>query len=122
VHRKLLAAFIAGSALLIQAGPAVAAYGAFALDGDAHKYGYSWNKESAREADDAALKGCATDKCKVVFRTGPKQCGAVALGADGKAWGGAQRDRRDAAELAAMNNCQEHTSGQCKVRASECNR
>jgi hypothetical protein len=122
VPRKLLAALIVGPMLFTQAATAFAAYGAFALDGDAHKYGYSWNKESAKEADEAALKGCATDKCKVVFRTGPKQCGAIALGADEKAWGGARRDNRDAAELAAIKNCQGHTSGQCKVRASECNK
>jgi hypothetical protein len=122
VLRKLVAAFIVASALVAQVVPALAAYGAFPLDSDAQKYGYSWNKETAKEADEAALKGCATDKCKVVFRTGPKQCGAIALGPDGKAWGGAQRDNRDAAELAAMKNCQEHTSGQCKVHASECNK
>jgi hypothetical protein len=122
VLHRLLAAFIVAPVALAQAAPALAAYGAFALDGDAQKYGYSWNKETAKEADEAALKGCATDKCKVVFRTGPKECGAIALGPDGKAWGGARRDTKDAAELAAMKNCQEHTSGQCKVRASECNK
>lgn len=122
LRKPLLAALIAGPVLLAQASAAFAAYGAFALDEDAHKYGYSWNRESAKEADDAALKGCATDKCKVVFRTGPKQCGAIALSADAKVWGGARRSARDAAELAAMKNCQEHISGQCKVRASECNK
>jgi Domain of unknown function (DUF4189) len=122
LRKLLLAALAAGPMLLARTDPAFAAYGAFALDDGAHKYGYSWNKESAKEADEAALKGCATDKCKVVFRTGPKQCGAIALGADEKAWGGAQRNTKDAAELAAMKNCQEHTSGQCKVRASECNK
>jgi hypothetical protein len=42
--------------------------------------------------------------------------------ADGKIWGGAQRDQRSGAELAAIENCQKRTSGQCKIRASECNR
>jgi Domain of unknown function (DUF4189) len=122
VRSSLWVASIIGVAVAMDAGCAMAAYGAFALDDAAHKYGYSWNKESAREADDAALKGCATDKCKVVFRVGPKQCGAIAMTTDGKAWGGAQRDRRDAADLAAIENCQKRTSGQCKIRASECNR
>jgi hypothetical protein len=106
----------------VNAGPAMAAYGAFAYDDDAHRYGYSWNQETERAADEAALKGCKSDKCKVVFRTGPKTCGAIALTADDKVWGGASRDTRPAAELAAMENCQKRTSGQCKVRASECNR
>jgi hypothetical protein len=104
------------------AAPAAAAYGAFAYDDDAHRYGYSWNQETAQLADETALKGCKTDKCKVVFHTGPKTCGAIALTTDDKVWGGATRDNRPAAELAAIENCQKHTTGQCKVRASECNR
>ena len=73
-------------------------------------------------ADDAALKGCATGNCKIVFRTGPKECGAIAMSENGKVWGGAKRDQRAAAELAAIENCQKRTSGQCKVRGGECNR
>jgi len=73
-------------------------------------------------ADEAALKGCASEQCKIVFRTGPKECGAIAMNDDGKIWGGAKRPTRDAAELAAMNNCQKRTGGQCKVRANECNK
>ena len=41
---------------------------------------------------------------------------------DGKIWGGARRPKRAAAEAAAMNDCQKRTAGQCKVRASECNK
>ena len=114
----VLAAFAFG----LTAAPAVAAYGAFAYDDDAHRYGYSWNQETAAAADQNALKGCGTDKCKVVFRTGSKECGAIALSADNKAWGGAKRDTRDAAELAALENCQKRITGQCKIRGSECNR
>ena len=47
----------------------------------------SANGEWRSVADEAALKGCKTDKCKVVFRTGPKICGAIALTADDKVWG-----------------------------------
>ena len=120
----LLALVIGAVAALtaLRSTPALAEYGAFALDEGAHKYGYSWNKESKPAANAAALKGCATDKCKVVFQTGPKQCGAIAMAADNKVWGGAQRNRREAAELAAIENCQKRTSGQCKIRAAECNR
>lgn len=121
MRSKLLAGAVV-AVIAFHAAPTLAAYGAFALDEAAHKYGYSWNEQSERIADDAALKGCATGNCKVVFRTGPKQCGAIAMAADSKVWGGAQRNRRDAAELAAIQNCQKRTTGQCKVRASECNR
>lgn len=120
--KSLIAGFSAAIALGLSVGPALAAYGAFAYDDDAHKYGYSWNEETAAGADQAALKGCGTDKCKVVFRTGSKECGAIAFGNDGKVWGGAKRDRRDAAELAALENCQKRFTGQCKIKASECNR
>ena len=121
-RNRLTAGLLTAVVLGLNAAPALAAYGSFAYDDDAHKYGYSWNQETAATADQAALKGCATDKCKVVFRTGPKECGAIAFGADGKVWGGARRDRRDAAELAALENCQKQIAGQCKIKASECNR
>ena len=114
-----------GAAAFLTTGaarPAVAGYGAFAHDDTTGKYGFSWNEESAKRAEDAALKGCASDKCKIVFRTGPRECGAIALTENGKVWGGAKRPKRDAAELAAMENCQKRTKGQCKVRGAECNR
>jgi hypothetical protein len=46
----------------------------------------------------------------------------MALSADEKAWGGARRDRRDSAQLAALENCQKRAGAQCKILASECNR
>ena len=123
MHGKhLIAALAVVIALGLTVAPALAAYGAFAYDDDAHKYGYSWNEETAGAADQAALKGCGTDKCKVVFRTVSKECGAIAFGDEGKVWGGAKRDTRAAAELAAMENCQKRFTGQCKIKASECNR
>jgi hypothetical protein len=121
-RNSLLAAISIAALTTAGAAPALAAYGAFAYDDVAHKYGYSWNEDSERAAGDAALKGCGTDKCKVVFRTGPKECGAIAMTPDGKVWGGARRDKRDAAELAAIENCQQRTKDQCKMKASECNR
>lgn len=98
------------------------AFGAFAHDESSGRYGYSWNERDQPNADYAALKGCGADACKVLFRTGPQECGAIAMSDDGKVWGGAKRPKRDAAEFAAMNNCQKRTGDQCKVRASECNR
>ena len=104
------------------AAPALAGYGALAHDDASGKYGLSSNEETQRKADDVALKICGGDKCKIVFRTGPKQCGAIALGETGTAWGGGMRPQRAAAELDAMQNCQKHTKGQCKVRGSDCNK
>jgi hypothetical protein len=121
-HSLVLAAAFAMIAVLASARPALAAYGAFAYDEGAHKLGYSYNEQSQKAADAAALKGCASGDCKIVFRTGPRQCGAIATGDEGKVWGGARRDKKDAAELAAMQDCQKRFSGQCKVKASECNR
>lgn len=109
-------------ALLAAATPAFAAEGAFAYDQATGKFGFSWNEPSAKAAEDAAMKGCTSEHCKIVFRTGAKECGAIAMTEDGKIWGGAKRPRREAAELAAMQNCQKRTSGQCKVRGAECNK
>jgi hypothetical protein len=117
----VLAAMFAMFAVMAGARPALAAYGAFAYDEGAHKFGYSHDEATQKAADAAALKGCASPGCKIVFHTGPQQCGAIATGEDGKVWGGAYRDQRPAAELAAMQDCQKRTSGQCKVKASECN-
>lgn len=113
---------VAVASLLAGARPAFAEYGAFAYEESAAKYGFSWNEVDQARADAAALKGCAVDNCKIVFRTGPKECGAIAMSANGKVWGGAKRGQRAAAELAAIENCQNRTSGQCKVRGAECNR
>lgn len=97
-------------------------YGAFAHDDLTGRYGLSWNQESTSRAEEAALKGCASDKCKIVFRTTARQCGAIATNEDGKIWGGATRPKRDAAERAAVENCEKRTSSQCKLRGAQCNR
>lgn len=117
----VIAAVFAMFAVMAGARPALAAYGAFAYDEGAGKYGYSYNEQSQGQADAAALKGCNSGACKIVFRTGPQQCGAIAATENGKVWGGARRDQRAGAELAAMQDCQKRTEGQCKVKASECN-
>ena len=97
-------------------------YGSFARDDVTRRYGLSWNQNSAPHADEAALRGCAAEKCQIVFRVGPRQCGAIALTDDGTVWGGAVRPKRDAAQLAAVENCQKRSPGQCKIRGTECNR
>ena len=116
----IIAASVA--AVLLMTAPAFAGYGALAHDDDSGKYGLSSNEETQSKADDVAMKECGSDKCKIVFRTRPKQCGAIAVAEQGNAWGAAYRPARDAAALAAMNDCQKRTKVQCKVHSAECNR
>jgi hypothetical protein len=109
--------FVLGNAV-----PAFAEYGAVARDEATGKYGVSWNEGNQKQAEDAAIKGCNTTGCKVVFKVGPKHCGALAMTDDGKVWGGSEKGTKAAAELHAMQSCQKRTKVQCKVKASECNR
>ncbi len=97
-------------------------YGAFAHDGTSGRYGASWNQASQARADEAALKGCASEYCKIVFRMTARQCGALAMTDNGKIWGGATRPERDAAERAAVENCEKRTSTSCRLRSVQCNR
>jgi hypothetical protein len=113
-----VAAFLAAAA----AQPAVAGYGALAKDEASGKYGLSANEESQKKAEDVAIKICGGDKCKIVFRTAAKECGAIATADSGNAWGAGKRPQRAAAELDAIQNCQKRTKGQCKVRGAECNK
>lgn len=120
----LVAAGFAALLVSVAAAPAFAGYGAFAVDTNAHKFGYSANQPDQQHADQLAVKNCKSANCKIVFPVGPRQCGALATSEKkgSTAWGGAVKPTRDAAGLAALNDCQKHTSGQCKVRASGCNR
>ena len=101
--------------------PARAEFGALAYDNSSGKFGLSSNEETQSKADDVAVKECGSDGCKVVFRTRPKECGAIAKAESGTAWGGGKGSKATA-ELAAVQNCQKRTKGQCKIRGSECNR
>jgi len=112
--------------MMAAAAPALAGHGALAYDESTGKYGLSSNEDSQTKADDVATKICGGEKCKIVFRTGPKECGAVAMVSEAKgpnpAWGAGKHGQRGTAELAAMTNCQKHTKSQCKIRGVECNR
>jgi Domain of unknown function (DUF4189) len=107
--------------VLAIAVPAFAEFGALAHDDSTGKYGLSSNENTQSKADDVAVKECGGDSCKIIFRMAPKECGAIATGESGTAWGGGKGSKA-AAELAAVQNCQKRTKGQCKVRGSECNR
>ena len=64
--------------MIAVAAPALAGHGALARDQDTGKYGFSSNEDTQTKADDVAMKICGNEKCKSVFRTGPKECGALA--------------------------------------------
>jgi hypothetical protein len=122
MHRTtIIAAGFAALSMFAVAGPALAAFGALAYDEGAMKYGLSANEESQTKADDVAMKECGSDKCKIVFRTAARECGAVAIAGSGNGWGAGKHAQKAAAELSAMTNCQKHTKGQCKIRGAECN-
>jgi hypothetical protein len=106
------------------AAPALAGYGALARDDASGKFGLSSDKSTQQQADEIAMKDCKESSCKIVFRTKPRQCGAIATSEreGSTAWGGATKQTLDAASLAALTDCQKRTAGQCKVRASGCNR
>ena len=125
-RRKLIAAGFSGVLLLASAAPAFAGFGAVALDEESGRVGASWDKGSQKQAQDSAMKDCGSPGCRVVFTVPPRHCAALATGEKGKtgkvAWGGADKQTRDAAKLAAVENCQKNTPGKCELRASECNR
>ncbi|MBV8889475.1 MAG: DUF4189 domain-containing protein [Alphaproteobacteria bacterium] len=153
-YAALIAAAVAAFAAGLPARAAIAAYGAIAYDEQTGRDGFSWNYDSAQQAEQAALRDCARPGCKVVLRVGPRACAAIASPVQGPGngpanapasgpgngagngpgegggngpspstiIGAAVRSSRDAAALAAMQDCQKRFSGQCRVRKTECNR
>ncbi len=102
--------------------PADAGYGAIAYDQNNGKEGASWNQKTPAEANEAALKLCASPDCRV-HPVEPKGCGALAISDKDKAWGGADRETLDRAKHDAVEHCQTHTqTGTCAVRVSGCNK
>ena len=122
MHRFTLLAAGFAATLLVGAAPAFAGYGAIAFDEATGRYGFSWNEETSRKAEEIALRDCQSGGCKVVVPVGPKECAAFASGEKDKVWGGAKRPTRDAAKLSALENCQKRTGGKCILRGNECNR
>ena len=115
-------ALLAFAYTLLPAIPALAGYGAIAWDRGTGKYGASWNQPTKKGAEDGALGECGTSGCEIVYRIGPKLCGALATTEDGKHAGAASRPGRDAARLAAVKNCARDKAGECVVRITECNK
>ena len=116
------AALLGLGAVLLTTVPALAEYGAIAWDRETGKYGASWNKATAQRAAEAALSDCGAAGCKVIIRTRPATCAALATTENGKYAGGASRKDRDAARLAALKNCQKGDAGECTVRVTDCNK
>ena len=125
IAAPLAAASLAALALIAGAAPAQAAFGAFAYDEATGKYGASWNEPDEKAAEEAALKGCASDKCKIVFRTKAGQCGAIATTENGKIWGGATRPKargRRKSRTRELRETARRRRQQCKVKTAECNK
>jgi len=115
----------AGMAAIILAlattAPANAGYGAIAYDQQSGKEGASWDQRTPAEANELALKECASADCRV-HPVEPAGCGALAISGQDKAWGGADRESLDEAKRDAVAHCQTHTqTGTCAVRVSGCN-
>jgi hypothetical protein len=119
---RIIAACFSALLVSLAAAPAFAGYGAVAFDEKSAKYGFGWNEDTQKRADEAAIQACNSEACKVVIPVGPRKCAALATGEKGNAWGGHVDSTRDAAKLRALENCQKHTTGKCVPRGSDCNR
>ena len=115
-------ALLAFANTLLPTIPAFAGYGAIAWDQSTGKYGASWNQPTGKRAEEAALGECGANGCKVVARVSPAMCGALATTEDGKQAGTAWRKDREAARVAALQNCDKDQAGECTVRAADCNK
>lgn len=115
-------ALLAFASTLLPVIPAFAEYGAIAWDRGTGKYGASWNQPTRKGAEEAALSECGASGCQIVARIGPRMCGALATTEDGKHAGAAWRRDREAARLAAVQNCSKDRAGECIVRSTDCNK
>lgn len=106
----------------LTAVPAFAQYGAIAWDKETGKQGWSWSEQTKARADEVALSACGTTGCKVIMRTGRKECAALASNEAGKYVGAASRKDRDTARLAALANCKKGNAGECTIRVTDCNK
>ena len=124
MHRA--AALVGGIAVLAAAfaaaAPARAGYGAIAYDQLSGKFGASWDRATPAEANELALRDCASPQCRV-HPVEPAGCGALAMSDKDQAWGGADRGSIDDAQRDAVLHCQAHAqTGSCTVRVSGCNK
>lgn len=117
--RSRLSGAVAGvvfTTALAGASPAIAAYGAIAYSASTGKYGYSYNYDSQKNAERAALKHCKVSSCKVVLWY-KNACGVVAKGDTG--WGAAWAGSRTQASANAIKACSTR-SRNCKAVVWSC--
>jgi len=101
--------------------PALSQYGAIAWDEGTGKRGWSLNQDTPERAAEVALGACGVAGCKVIVRTGPAMCSALATTENGKYIGAASRADRVDARLAALANCQKGNAGECAIQLTTCN-
>jgi uncharacterized protein DUF4189 len=116
----LLYVAVAQASILIGNVSAMAGHGAVAYDQEKRKQGAAWNEDTQQRANEAALRACASDSCKVRFGVAPGKCAALATPESGAAWGAAVRKTVDDAKFAALKNCQRHAKNKCATRESGC--
>lgn len=116
--RKLALILLAVVALLCLGAGAVLAAGAIAFSED-NNYGYiTSNYPNARQAQEAALRGCKYADCRVVMDF-ERECASIAVGDDGYGWAAAPNKSR--ARLDAMTECSK-TGRNCEELLAECDR
>src|SRR6516162_10124907 len=97
-------------------------YGAIAWDPGNGRRGWSWDRQTQSRADEVALSECGATGCKIIMRTGRKECASLATTETGKYVGAASRRDREAARLAALKDCEKGKAGECIVRVTDCNK
>jgi len=102
--------------------PGLGDYGAIAWDPETGKRGWSWKQQTQSRADELALSECGASGCKIIMRTGRRECAALATTETGKYVGAARRKDHDAARLAALKDCEKGKAGECIVRVTDCNK
>jgi hypothetical protein len=118
----LIAAASAGFAIMLTAMPVLAQYGALAYDPDTRLWGRATDSPSPRDAEAAALAYCRSGGCRVVTRTGPGQCSAIAAANSGARSHWSTRPRRAEVEAAAVERCQYEAREPCHLVVVQCNR
>ena len=116
----LLCAAMAQATILIANVPALAGYGAVAYDQEKRKQGVAWNEDTQQRANEAALRACGSDSCKLRFGVPPGRCAALATPENGPACGGSVRKTVNDAKFAALKNYQKHAKSKCAMRESGC--
>ncbi len=94
------------------------AFGAVAFSDDTDYGVVTYNFESHQAAARAALNDCRAGDCQVVAQF-EDECAALAVGSDGFGW--ATGERLGEAQLEALFNCRQVSSG-CELLTSACDR